>query len=100
MWWIKCSRMAHASQQWPGINLAQIYRKCSLSTSPRENIYYTKAVIKSTVNVSKRLLHVTRCLEIKEKDEYYANLALKETRTKELVSQEFFEESTEYLSEY
>ena len=87
--------MTHVSEQWFGVSLNQIYRYFVLSTSPRKIMCNKKAVIKSNVTISQRLLHVTRTKKGKEKDEYYAKLAIKETRDKEIVSQEFFEDSSE-----
>lgn len=87
MWSIRYSRMTHVSEQWLGVSLNQIYRYFVLSTSPRKNMCNKKAVIKSNVTISERLLHVTRTKKGKEKDEYYAKLAIKETRDKEIVSQ-------------
>ena len=44
---------------------------------------------------SKQMFHLGPYLSVKEKDEYYAKLALKESRDKEIVSKEFFEDKAE-----
>ena len=44
---------------------------------------------------SKRTMHFSKVLLSKEKDEYAAKLALKDSRSKELVSKEFFEDKAE-----
>ena len=41
------------------------------------------------------MFHVSPYLSGEKKDEYYAKLALKESRNKELVSKEFFEDKAE-----
>ena len=95
MLWFRCCGMAHNSSYWFRINLTQIVRKISWQTSSIENAYTKTSVINAKTNASERFIHVSRSQNDKEKDEYYAQLALKETKAKELVSQEFFEESSE-----
>ena len=89
-------------QKHPGlvINSVQAFGKCMLSSSNvSEKLSRPEAVMKIKMRVidrSKfRSLHTSGRLKIKDKDEYYAQLALKESREKELVSKELFEDSSE-----
>ena len=74
-------------------NVRNIVSRLAISNNCKT---YTKmAVIKSNFRQQQRMFHLAKLLTIKEKDEYHAKLALKETKDKELVSREFFEASSE-----
>ena len=82
------------------VNNVQAFGKCMFSSlNVSEKLSRQEAVMKTKMRVidrSKfRSLHTSGRLKIKDKDEYYAQLALKESRDKELVSKELFEDSSE-----
>ena len=87
------SRIAVDHHHLVGLTHRNIIRRLTLQL-PQEDKYEKMAVTKSN-RVNKRFIHLTRVVAIKHKDEYYAKLALKEKQSTDLVSQEFFEDSSE-----
>ena len=92
MWCYGSSWLKMYSQKLVTDNLGNIVCRLAISDSSKTN---TKmAVIKSNFRQQQRMFHLARVLTIKEKDEYHAKLVLKEMKDKELVSREFFEDSS------
>ena len=96
---VKNTRIICEKYQRLGINVKQSFGKCMFSSNVSEKLSRQKAVTKiqiRAIDQSKfRPLHTSSRLKVKEKDEYYAQLELKQTREKDLVSKELFEDSSE-----
>ena len=95
MWYIQSSRMSLVTQQRFRENAKYFIRTINLSALLSDKLCTRTGVIRGNGRANERQFHLSRCIRITEKDEYYAKLALKETKSKELVSQEFFERQSE-----
>ena len=94
MWHIKIFQLQTKSNMVCYMNHC-IVRRITLTTPtrPKSDKKLYLATIDNKKNI--RAFHLSEYLSSEQKDEYYAKLALKETKSKELASKEFFEDTSE-----
>lgn len=95
MWQIRIFRIPLQNQTSIEMSNRHFLQKISSLKSSRNISYSKRITIKLLSRPNPKCFHSSAKLNNKKKDEYYAKMALKETKDKELVSRDYFEDTSE-----